>query len=326
MRGDLRARLDEALLALAQEGRGPQRADAAEDLCELAGDATEAERAELAAAVARLVTDRQAEVRCAGLALSVEVLPVDEALGLLTRHVKDPEVRVRVEAVGRLADLLRPELRGVLAAALQDEAASVRFEAARGMAGLRHAAGLDVLTEALADDELRFRAAAALARLGDRAAVPHLQRVLRAWLVPAFDRTQVAGALAMLGEPEGLAHLFTRAAKAWSVDRAMAIELLGEVKAPGARERLLEILSTPRDDARGAAARALGRLGDGSVEPRLLAVLSEEALPDTLQLDLAEALLTLGGAAGRDRVRALDLSDPDARAELAALIRELAPP
>ena len=81
--------------------------------------------------------------------------------------------------------------------------------------------------------------------------------------------------------------------------RGCAVELLGEVKAPGARERLLEVLADPRDPARGAAARGLGRLGDA-----------------------AEGLLALGTASARARVAALRLSSAEARAELVTLLAE----
>lgn len=323
---DFRAERDLALLTLEREQRAPVRAEAADTLCELAAEAPRALRGEFGPAVVRCLTDRQVEVRCAGLALAAEVLPADEAVEILTRHAGDPVVRVRVEAVGRLADLAQAELRGVFAAALQDESAQVRFEAARGMVALKHSAGLDVLLAALDDRDLRFRAAAALARLGNKAAVPGLKRAFHGWLLPAFDRTQLAGALALLGEPEGVDHLFKRAAKKWSMDRAMAIELLGEVKAPGAKERLLEILSDPKDDGRGAAARGLGRLGDRALEPVLLAALDDVTLTDDLRLDLAESLLLLGGAQGRARAQALKLDDAEARAELAAMLEETGAP
>lgn len=322
---DFRAERDFALLTLEREKHAHARAEAAETLCDLAAEAPKELRAEFAPAVVRMLSDQQVEVRCAALALSVEALPLDEAVELLTRYVADPQVRVRVEAVGRLADLAQSDMRGVLAAALQDEAPQVRFEAARGMVALKHSAGLDVLLDALDDRDLRFRAAAALARLGNKDAVPRLQQAFHAWLIPAFDRTQLAGALALLGEAEGVAHLFKRAAKTWSMDRSMAIELLGEVKAPGAKERLLEILKNPKDDGRGAAARGLGRLGDRALEPELLAALADDTLTDDLRLDLAEALLLLGGEAGRAKASALVLKDPEARAELAAMLRETAP-
>jgi HEAT repeat protein len=316
---DFRAERDTLLLSLEREQRPSVRAEVAETLCDVAFETPKVLRSEFGPAVVRLLSDAQAEVKCAGLALASEVLSADEAKDILVRALSDSNVRVRVEAAGRLADLALPEARGALAAALEDTEVNVRFEAARGMVALKHKAGLPVLLAALDDGELRFRAAAALAQLGSDEALPRLREVFGRWLLPVFDRTQVAGALAVLGDAQGVAHLFKRAGKRWSVDRAMAIELLGEVKAAGAQERLLALLADPADASRGAAARGLGRLGDVTNEPRLLAVLDEQLVPDDIKLDVAEALLRLGTASGKARVASLKLEDVEAQAELGAM-------
>lgn len=323
---DFRAERDLALLTLEHERDFAARAGAADRLCELALAAPPEVAREFSEVVARLLADAQTEVRCAGLALAAEVLPDDEAAGLLTRYAGEREQRVRLEAVGRIADLERPELRGALAAALEDDSLRVRFEAARGMAGLGHPAGFEVLVEALTDADLRFRAAGALARLGDPRATPHLKQLMGRWFLPAFDRTQVAGALAALGDADGVAHLVKRSHSRLGLDRAMAIELLGVVRAPGAKALLLEVLNDAKDVARGAAARALGHLGDASVEPRLIETLADATVTDDVRLDFAEALLRLGGVEGRARVEALTLSSSGARAELSALLKELGTP
>ena len=199
-------------------------------------------------------------MRAAALSLAAEVLPRDELGPLFGGRLGDEDVRVRVEAAGRLADLARPELRGSLARALADEAFEVRFEAARGMAALRHPSGLEVLLEALDDSEFRFRALGALGELGDPAAAPKVRQLFRRLFLNAFERTRAAAVLAGLGDPDGAAHLRKRLAKRWSPDRAMAAELIGEVRAEGARELLLKLLRNPKEAARGAAARGLGRL------------------------------------------------------------------
>jgi HEAT repeat protein len=322
---DLRAERDALLVSLEREQRPSVRAELAESLCDVAYETPAAERVEFAPVVVRLLADQQAEVRCAGLAMSAEILPAGEAMEILVRHLADPTPRVRVEATGRLADLALPDSRGALAAALEDASGNVRFEAARGMAALQHSSGLQVLSDALGDPELRFRAAAALAQLKNREAVPALKKAFGAWFMPAFDRTQLAGALATFGEAEGLEHLFKRAGKRWSMDRAMALELLGEVKAPGAKARLLEVVSDAADQSRGAAARGLGRLGDTSVEPVLAALLSNEAkLADDVRLDVAEALLLLETPTARAVVERLHFDDPEARAELLTMLAETA--
>lgn len=319
---DFRVERDALLLTLERDGRPAVRAEAAEALCDVAFEAPKPARVEFEPAVARLLADPQNEVKCAGLALATEVLAPDAAKDILVRHLSDTNGRVRVEAAGRLADLALPSARGALAAALKDEEVNVRFEAARGMVALQHSAGLSVLLDALDDGELRFRAAAALAQLGNREALPKLKQVFSRWLLPSFDRTQLAGALAVLGDEEGPQYLLKRIGKRWSADRSMAVELLGEVKVAGAKDRLLPLLADAKDPSRGAAARGLGRLGDASVEGALLAVLEEALTSEDVKLDAAEALLRLGGEAGKACVAALRLSDPEAMAELVALREE----
>lgn len=322
---DIRASRDLALVTLERGVGADVRAEAADTLCELAFDAPAELRPEFVPDVVRLLADKQDEVRCAGLALASEVLAPAEAKDVLIRHLGDEVTRVRVEAAGRLADLALPEARGALAAALQDPALTVRFEAARGMVALEHAAGLEVLLEALEDVDLRFRAASALAQLGNKDAIGPLKRAFSSWFIPAFDKTQLAGALAALGDPDGIAHLFKRAGRKWTMDRAMAIELLGEVKAPGALPRLLEVVKDAQDPARGAAARALGRLGDPTAETALGEMLASPDATDDLKLDAAEGLLLLQTPSARARVASLKLQDELAAEELEALLEDYAP-
>lgn len=320
---EIRKSRDLALVTLERETRADIRVEAAEAICDLAFEAPSELRPEFEPAVVRLLADKQDEVRCAGLALASEIVAPSEAKDILIRHLGDKVTRVRVEAAGRLADLALPDSRGALAAALQDPALTVRFEAARGMVALEHTAGLDVLLEALDDADLRFRAASALAQLGNKDAIAPLKRAFSGWFVPAFDRTQLAGALASLGDAEGIAHLFKRAGKKWTMDRPMAVELLGAVKAPGALARLLEILKDADDPARGTAARALGRLGDPAAELPLAELLASTA-SDDLKLDAVEGLLMLKTPTSRERVTTLKLADPLAAEELAALIADYA--
>ncbi len=326
MNSDWRAGRDTALFKLEHEKNPAVRAEAAEVLCDLGAEVPEVSRLEFAPAVVRLLADKQSEVRCGGLALAAIILPPEEAEELLVRHLSDRDMRVRIEATGRLADLGRPSSRGAFAQAMRDELFPVRFEAARGMAQLKHSAGLEVLIEALDDGELRFRAVAALAELGDKAALPGLQRMFGKWFLPAFERTQTAGALVRLGDASAADHLFKRAARKWSADRAMAIELLGEVKAPGAQPRLEQILSDPNDLCRGAAARGLGRLGGLGALPVLEAILKDPKTSDDLKLDVAEGLCLLPGGQGRAPLANLELSSPEARAELTAILAEPHPP
>ena len=323
---DWRAERDRALLALEREKHPGARAEAADLLFHLAAE--DASRApELSEALSRLLADKQVAVRRTGVGMATAVLPAEELPGFLALRLADEESLVRLEAAGRLADLARPDCRGTLAQALEDPVFEVRFEAARGMAALKHPAGLEVLVEGLEEELLRFRALGALAELGDDRALPAVRRLFHRLLLPAFDRTQAAGVLAKLGDPDGAQWLLKRTVRRrfnWAQDRALAVELCGEVKLPGALERLHAIVSDPKDDCRGAAARGLGRLGDPKALPWLLALLDEPGVREDYRLDAAEGLWVLGIPEGRDRVRAvLPVFSPEARAELSELIQEI---
>nr|WP_225937004.1 HEAT repeat domain-containing protein [Myxococcus sp. RHSTA-1-4] len=311
------------MLTLEREKRPVFRAEAAEQLFELAAEAPN-HGADFMEALPRLLSDKQPEVRRAGVRLATVVLPEDEQPGVLLSRLRDDEWMVRLEATGRLADLHRQELRGALAGMLEDPLPEVRFEAARGIAGLGHPAGMDVLLEALDSDLLRFRALGALGQLEDARALHAVKRVFRKWLLPAFDKTQAAGVLAQLGDPEGGAYLLQRTRKKWSADRALAVELCGAVKVPGALERLKEVLEDPKDSCRGAAARGLGRLGDARALPWLLALLEDRSAEEDFRLDAADALWRLGLPEGRERVRASipTFSTPEGRMELEELVQE----
>jgi HEAT repeat protein len=320
---DWRAERDRALLVLEREKRPQARADAAELLVQIVAEEP-AHAPEFSEVLARLLSDAQGEVRRAGIELATLVLPAAELPDMLTSRLGDADTGVRLEATGRIADLALPELRGTLARMLEDPIPEIRFEAARGMAALKHSAGLEILVAALDNDALRFRALGVLAELGDTRAIPAVRRLFNGWLVPAFERTQAAGVLAKLGEAEGAEYLLKRAQKRWSADRALAVELCGEVKAPGALERLRAILEDPKDPCRGAAARGLGRLGDPRALPWLLALLENPSTPEDFRLDAADGTWRLGLPEGQARVRAAasTFTSPEAREELADLLQE----
>jgi HEAT repeat protein len=320
---DWRAERERALLVLEREKHPPARAAAAELLVQLVDE--EPSRApEFSEVLVRLLADAQGEVRRSGIGLATLVLTPEELPDMLTGRLADEDIGVRLEATGRIADLALPERRGALARMLEDPIPEIRFEAARGMAALKHSSGLEILVEALENDGLRFRALGALAELGDAKALPAVKKLFGRWLLPAFERTQAAGVLAKLGDAEGAEYLLKRTRKKWSADRALAVELCGEVKAPGALERLHAILQDPKDPCRGTAARGLGRLGDEKALPWLQALVEDTSAPEECRLDAADGLWRLGLPEGRARVRALvsTFTSPDAREELAELLQE----
>ncbi len=320
---DWRKEREQALLTLESSQNVKARRDAAQLLVQLADEGPGREE-ELAALIPRLLDDKDDRVRRAGISLAARCLSPEDAERLLGSRLSDESSEVRLECAGQLADLARPSSRGMLAVALEDGSFNVRFEAARGMAALHHPAGLDVLVEALDHALLRFRAIGALAELGDPRALPAIQRVHGKWLIPYFDRAQAAGAMAKLGDKTGAEWLMQRSHKKRAFDRPLVVELLGEVKADGAYARLTEILLDRKDHARGAAARALGRLGDPRAMALLAQVLNESDAPGDLVLDASEGLCLLGGEEARAHVqKALDSAqDAELRAELQSILEE----
>ena len=318
---DWRSQKEKALLEL-QRDKPEGRIAAAEALVAIARE--RADRTEFLEVIPRLISDKSERVRRLGVALAGICMEADDAEPFFIRHLRDASTEVRIEATGQLADLARPTARGALAAMLEDEHSSVRFEAARGMAALRHSAGLDVLVEGLDDVLFRYRALGALAELGDLRALPAIQKVFRKFFLSAFERTQAAGALAKLGDPEGARHLIERTKKRWSTDRALAIELLGELKVPGALPRLLEIIRDPKDTCRGAAARGLGRLGDKTAMEALVSVFKEPTAPEDVRLDAAEGLVLLKDPSAREQVEQgmSQLQSKEAREEVQAMLEE----
>lgn len=320
---DWRAEKERALLELQKE-KSDSRVAAAKLVVELAHERELEERSEFLELIPRLIADKEDRVRREGIALGALCLPDGEVEAFLVRHLRDASADVRLEATGQLADLAQPSARGPLAAMLEDEQLPVRFEAARGMAALHHSAGIDVLVEALEDSTYRFRALGALAELGDVRALVAIQQIFKRFFLSAFERTQAAGALSKLGDPDGGRHLIDRTKKRWSTDRALAIELLGELKIHGALPRLLEILKDPKDTCRGAAARGLGRLGDRSALTALAAVFKEPSAAEDVRLDAAEGLVLLKDPAARAEVEQgiSSLSSKEAREEVQAMLEE----
>jgi HEAT repeat protein len=313
-----------ALRTLAQGGPPSVRREAAQKLVEAARASEETEAWEATART--LLVDADAEVRRAGVALLA--LPPSAPATLLARlgpAVGDASPSVRLEAVGQLADRASAELRPILAQALEDSGFLVRFEAARGLAAIHHPAGLDVLAEGLDNPTLRFRAIGALAELGDARALVPLRRLFGRWLLNAFERTHAAGAMALFGDEEGRAYLLSRLQRRGALDRPLAAELCGEAHLQEAEEALLGILGDAQDTARGAAARALGRLQSVRAAPLLEALLLSASIPEETRLDFAEGLVFLRGKGARAALtQALSsMKEGEGREELRLLLEEL---
>lgn len=319
---DWRRQRDEALLTLERAGRAAERVAAVQLLLQLAEHHPERWE-ELAAAIPKLVTDRQEEVRRGAIRLGAMLLHPDEAEPFLIARLSDPKVLVRMEAVGQLADLARPSARGALAAVLDDTSFAVRFEAARGMAALQHPAGLEVLVEALDQNELRFRALGALGQLADPRALPSVRALFKRWLLNPFERTQAAAVLARLGDPEGQRYLLERTRARRAPDRAMAVEVMGELELPGAIDRLLELIDDQTEKVRGAAARGLGRSGDPRAQERLSRLVEEPGADEELILDALEGLCHVALPRAKELAQLAQARlSAEARGELQRMLRD----
>jgi HEAT repeat protein len=295
------AQWEAALSALKQEKDAEARTSAARQLREILFARGGDETSQLAV-WRTLVQDRQDTVRRVGAQLAMELFEPDEAEQVLVGLLEDRSPLVRVEAAGGLADLERRSSLASLETLLLDDAFPVRFEAARGLAALGDDSGLQVLIEALEQDSFRFRALGTLAALGDGRALPAIRHWFHRPLLPGFERTQAAGALAKLGDAEGERYLLNRIQSRRKMDRAFAIELCGDLKLPAAFGQLFAILADAEDDCRGAAARGLGRLGDRRAIAPLWSLLEDQAQPDELRLDAAEGLCLLGGVEAKSRI------------------------
>lgn len=316
---------DASLRTLAQPGPPSLRREAAVHLLEAARASEVPEAWEAPART--LLADADPEVRRVGVALLALGPITPEALAeRLGPALGDASASVRLEGVGQLADRATPALRPVLAQALEDAAFLVRFEAARGLAALHHPAGLDVLAEGLDNAGLRFRAIGALAELGDARALVPLRRLFSRWLLNSFERTQAAGALALFGDAEGRAHLLSRLQRRGALDRPLAAELCGEARVQEAEEALLAILGYAKDTARGAAARALGRLGSVRAGEVLERLVGDATLEEEMRLDAVEGLVFLRGREARGALSSalLSMKSAEGQQELRSLLEELA--
>ena len=323
---DWRELRDRALSTLDRPALAEDRAAAARQLRDLAQE--EDFHSEISAVWTRLLADAQEQVRRVGVEIAAQFLPPEDLERLLSPLAGDTSALVRVQIAGSLADLEQPSCREVLRALVPDPVPSVRFEAARGLAAIGDPAGIDVLIEALQTGELRFRALGALATLGDPRAVPAIQALFNRLWLPPYERTQAAGALAKFGDQAAALHLIERTREHRSADRALAIELSGEVRAPGALERLESILADEEDEdsCRGAAARGLGHLRDRRALPGLLRLLQDLKQSDDLRLDAAEGICRLGGREARAQIESAlhSLQSAEAQEEARELLEEYA--
>ena len=194
----------------------------------------------------------------------------------------------------------------------------MRFAAACALSGEGDVAALPELTGALREEYRRQEALSSILTLGNAAAVPALAELFADESLGEFDRTMTAAALARLGDARGAAHLVERLSSDGD-DRPIAAEWAGRLGVSDATPALEEIAGAEGDPARGAALRALGRLGAAGAEDRLRAIATSAHEPEDLRMDAAEGLAEIGSAAALGTLREL----AGGGGELASLSAEL---
>jgi HEAT repeat protein len=300
---------------------GAARVDAARALLERwrAGDPGAAEA--IVSRLGELLEDDEPQARSAALS-AVRMMRKPENL---ERHesavlalLADPVAQVRTSAVWTAARLPGAAAREQVRAILRSTEEPMRFAAACALSDQHDPAALPELTAALREEHRRQEALSAMMSLGDPAAVPALAELFEDESLGEFDRTMTAAALARLGDARGAAHLVLRISSDGD-DRPIAAEWAGRLGIADAAPALEELAAAEGDPARGAALRALGRLGVAGAEDRLLAIARSGDEAEDLRMDAAEGLAEVGSARAVEALRALASGE----GELARLCGEL---
>ena len=180
----------------------------------------------------------------------------------------------------------------------------MRFAAACALSDQSDPAALPPLLAALREDHRRQEALSALLSLGDPGALAAVAELFEDESLGEFDRTLAAAVLVRLGDARGVAHLVERVAGDGD-DRPIAAEWAGRLRVDAAVPALEELAGSEGDPARGAALRALGRLGAPGAEDRLLGIATSAEEPEDLRMDAAEGLAEIGSPAALQALRGL---------------------
>jgi len=163
----------------------------------------------------------------------------------LRRALADDDREGRASAASALGDLGDRSAASALRPLLDDPFPAVQLEAAVALARLGDRGGSAVLAVQLGESESALIAAEHLFRCPDPSAAPALRRALGRWLTPPLVKVWAAAALARLGEEEGKRHLLRQLGARRQTARGLAIQVLGELGEPWARQALEELAASP---------------------------------------------------------------------------------
>ncbi|MCK5689788.1 HEAT repeat domain-containing protein [Myxococcota bacterium] len=225
--------------------------------------------------------------------------PESASLDELREYFKAEHQVVRADAACAIGDRLRtkeltalePPLQEELAALLKDDDFLVRLEAAIALAEVHDSRATEILLNAMRLKRFRLDAIRALGVSTDKKAIEPLRAFMRKFFLPWADKLQAAAALCTLGDPDGANYLEARINTRRFLERAASVYFIGDAHHPRAKELLLGIAQDPQHDARDAAIRGLGALGDKSIANKLDSLRNEVPKEFHQDIDVALALL-----------------------------------
>ena len=176
----------------------------------------------------------------------------------ITRHLKDPELVVRVAASGALGELRDLRATAALVAALADPEPAVRRSAADALGRISDWRSTGPLVKLLddPDESVRRSSAKALGEIGDGQAVPALIKALPGH---ADSAEAVAAALGQLRDPRAIAALGAYLEK--NLDSNIAAQALAKIRHPDAVAELARIASTIKSIEARRGLRAIADVG-----------------------------------------------------------------
>jgi HEAT repeat protein len=208
-----------------------------------------------------------------------------------------------------------------LHAMTEDGPPPMRVAAARALAERKDPRALPVLLHGLTSKTLCYPALEGLRHLGDERAREPARRLLQKTFLGVFERTQAAGVLAALGDPDGVAHLLARLAnRRRDDDRGLAIEVCAEMGLHEAVPELLRASEDGEDLFRGTALKALGAIDPRRFEGVLCRIAGDEAEDPDVRADAVEAIAAMSGERPR---RALEAASRSPHAEVSELAGRL---